>query len=78
MRFTILEEIKSTNRTQTNENELFSCGMFLGLKKAFNIVGHSILLHKLHQHGIRDIMNDWSSSYLPNRFQASQIDSYFT
>ena len=52
--------------------------MFLGLKKAFNIVGHSILLNKLHQHGIRDIMNDWSSSYLPNRFQASQIDSYFT
>ena len=52
--------------------------MFLDLKKAFNNVGHSTLLRKLYQYGIRDIMNDWSSSYLPNRFQATQIDSYFT
>lgn len=65
------------NRTNT-ENKLLCCGMFLELKKAFDIVDHSILLHRLYDYGIRDIVNDWFSSYFCNRFRETRIDSYIS
>ena len=66
------------DKTQINcENELFSCGIFIDLKKAFDIVYHSILYINDSNTEIRHVMNDWFSSYLPNSFQARQIDSYF-
>ena len=55
--------------------KLFTCGIFLDLKKAFDTVNHSILLKKLNHYGIRGIINDWFSSYLPGRSQVTEIDS---
>ena len=43
---------------------LLSCGVFIDLKKAFDIVDHDILLDKLNHYGFRAIINDWFSSYL--------------
>ena len=55
--------------------KLFTCGIFLNLKKAFDTVNHSILLKKLNHYGIRGIINDWFSSYLLGRSQVTEIDS---
>ena len=43
------------------------CGVFVYLQKAFNTVGHQILLAKLNHYGVRGVSNDWFKSYLSNR-----------
>ena len=64
------------NKIQSKiDAKLFSCGIFIDLKKAFDTVDHSILLHKLNQYGVREIINTWFSSYLSKRSQSTQIGS---
>ena len=51
----------------------FSCGVF-DLKKAFDTVDNSILIHKLDFYGFRGIINVWFRSYLQDRTQITVID----
>ena len=68
--------IDIVNIIQNNMDlKLFSCGIFLDLKKAFDTVNPSSLLKKLNHYGIRGIINDWFSSYLLGRSQVTEIDS---
>ena len=59
------------------DRRLFSCGVFIDLKKAFNIVDYKILLDQLN-YGFRGIVNQWFSSYLTSRTQTTEINSYIS
>ena len=62
------------NVIQNNmDQNLFSRGIFLGLKKAFDTVDHLILLQKRNHYGIRGIINDWFASYLLGRSQVTEV-----
>ena len=51
----------------------FVAGIFLDLRKAFDVVSHKILLDKLKKLGIKDKVLDWFTSYLDNRQQYTEI-----
>ena len=51
----------------------YCIGVFLDLKKAFDVVSHKHLLTKLKKLGINGITLDWFSSYLNNRRQVVDI-----
>ena len=51
------------------DQNLFSRGIFLDLKKAFDTVDHLILLQKRNHYGI----NDWFASYLLGRSQVTEV-----
>ena len=60
--------IDIVNTIQTNmDKRLYSYGVFIDLKKAFDTVDHAILLDKLNYYGFRGIINKWFSSYLQDR-----------
>ena len=51
------------NQTETNMGaELYSCGIFIDLRKPFDPVEHQILLSKLHHYGVQGITNRWFGS----------------
>ena len=55
------------------DKKLFSCGIFIDLKEAFDTVDYTILLNKLQYYGIRGIANDWFISYVSGRTQLKLI-----
>ena len=52
---------------------LFACRVYLDLKKAFDVVNHSILLTKLEHYGIKDNANYWLRSFLTDRKQYTSV-----
>jgi hypothetical protein len=60
-----------------NENH-YCIGVFLDLKKAFDVCSHEILLKKLKKMGINGKAHSWFSSYLQGRSQCVDIDGNFS
>ena len=56
------------------EKNLFPCGVFVDLRKAFDTVHHTISISKLEYYGIRRIPLAWFKSYLQNRFQYISVN----
>ena len=69
---TLISMTETTRKTIDNGN--FGCGIFIDVKKAFDTVNHSILLHKLEHYGIRGIPLQWFHSYLSNRKQYVSVN----
>ena len=65
----IVEKIRSAL-----DKNMYSCGVFIDLEKAFDNVNHRILLSKLYHYGIRGNANSWFSSYLTHRSQTVTIN----
>ena len=63
-----LIDITAKIRSALDQN-LFACGIFIDLQKAFGTVNHDILLHKLDHYGIRGLPNKWFQSFLSGRSQ---------
>ena len=55
-------------------DDKYCIGIFLELKKAFDVVSHSILLKKLKTLGINGTALKWFESYLKNRTQQVDIN----
>ena len=58
------------------ENNQYTIGVFIDLKKAFDTVNHEILLDKLHFYGIRGIPLAWLASYLSHRQQCVMVHDH--
>jgi hypothetical protein len=56
----------------------YTVGIFLDLKKAFDVVNHKILLAKLPKYGISGTAHGWFRSYLSNRAQIVDINNNFS
>lgn len=61
---TFIDDISSA----TNNNK-YTVGVFVDLKKAFDTLQHSILISKLYNYGVRGVALNWLRSYLENRSQ---------
>ena len=48
--------------------------VFIDLTKAFDTVGHTVLLHKLVEYGIQDVEHEWFSDYLFHRVQYISVE----
>ncbi len=57
---------------------MFCIGVFLDLRKAFDVCSHSILLEKLKKMGIQDIAHSWFKNYLSGRSQRVDINGVFS
>lgn len=53
--------------------KLKSAGIFFDMSRAFDLINHEILLHKLNHYGIRGSAAEWIQSYLTNRSQSVSI-----
>ena len=63
------------NTVQSNmDKKLYTFGIFIDLKKAFDTVNHSVLLSKLHHYRGILKLNDWFSSYLSGRVQTTEVE----
>ena len=60
-----------------NKNK-YCIGIFLDLKKAFDVCSHDILLKKLQKMGINETAYNWFKSYLQGRSQCVDINNSFS
>jgi hypothetical protein len=64
--------------TSALNDGMYCMGVFLDLRKAFDVCSHEILLKKLKKMGILGVSHKWFTSYLTNRAQCVDIGGTFS
>jgi hypothetical protein len=74
--FSTIHHLLKLSNHVTNElnKKNYTVGIFLDLKKAFDVAPHNILLKKLEKLGIRGVALRWFTSYLEGRTQRVDIE----
>jgi hypothetical protein len=62
---------EATNKNTTQ----YTAAVLCDLSKAFDVINHKILLHKLRSYGIRGITNTWFENYLFDRSQYVEFEN---
>ena len=60
------------------DNREITVGVFIDLSKGFDTVDHNLLLEKVDQYGIRGLALNWFRSYLSNRQQYLEFNSFWS
>jgi hypothetical protein len=71
--------IQVVNQISTHLNAGNYCiGLFLDLKKAFDVCSHQVLLKKMSNFGIHGVAREWFASYLEGRSQRVDIEGHLS
>ena len=71
--------IEFLNEVHESLNSSHSCaGLFVDIKKAFDMVDHNLLLHKLYKIGFRGNIFNWFRSYLENRNHIIKVNDTYS
>lgn len=70
----VIHFLRNIYNALNDNDQNYSMGVFIDLKKAFDTVNHTILLRKLHHYGFRGMSYLWFENYLRGRVQFVQIE----
>ena len=65
----IMHFLNHCTSSANKQNSEYTLAVFCDLSKAFDVINHRILLHKLNNCGIRGIVNTWFEHYLFEKTQ---------
>ena len=68
--------ISIIERMQQLDNNNYTVGALVDLKKVFGTVDHDMLIEKLHHYGVGGILKDWFTSYLQYRKQYATLNDH--
>ena len=69
--FELVDEI-----TKSNDDDKYTIGIFMDIRKAFYTIDHNILIQKLHFLRVRGIANSWLRIYLSKQMQYVEVCDY--
>ena len=55
------------------DKKMYTVGVFVDLKKAFDTINHNILIRKMTKYGLRGVVSNWLESYIQDREQIVQL-----
>ena len=71
----VLHLLNTCGEAQMQKPSQYMLSIFCDLSKAFDVLNHDILFHKMYRLGVRGTVLDWFKNYLHNRTQFVDVGS---